>query len=172
MKKVRTGVFETNSSSVHSLVISEFPDYTGEKQLESLIDYDDKIHITTDEFGWGYDGPYHDAVMKLSYLATIIAYKYYLDCCFTRGADYEQTIRENMDIDEEFEWINDFLITHIDGCKGWFIEPLGSSAYPWGVIDHQSYLGSVREFLDYENVSLEEFLLDNNVRLIIDNDNH
>lgn len=50
MKKIRKGTFETNSSSMHSLVI------TGEKKInrEQLkINEDGFIKVETDEYTWG-----------------------------------------------------------------------------------------------------------------------
>ena len=65
MRKVRRGVFETNSSSTHALVISDV--FTG---IDTIPVQDDgKVHIFPGEFGWGPE-VYHDAPAKASYCYT------------------------------------------------------------------------------------------------------
>ena len=77
MKKLRKGVFETNSSSMHSVVITgnsdDFDDFP-------MLDGDGMVHIDCDEFGWSYEGYYDGVEQKLSDLATMIdtqEYQYY-----------------------------------------------------------------------------------------------
>ena len=51
MKKIRKGTFETNSSSMHSLVV------TGEKKInrgQLKINEDGFIEVETDEYTWGH----------------------------------------------------------------------------------------------------------------------
>ena len=51
MKRIRKGVFETNSSSMHSLVIN------GEKKIDKeqlKINENGFIEVETDEYTWGY----------------------------------------------------------------------------------------------------------------------
>jgi hypothetical protein len=72
MKKViRKGVFETNSSSTHSITIAD----SGKLQ-NTLPITDGKIFVTCEEFGWEQE-VHTDAYTKLSYLKTNIfmAYK-------------------------------------------------------------------------------------------------
>ena len=170
-RRIRKGVFETNSSSVHSLVFhahAENEQYNDAfADLKTLIDPDDnKIHITPDEFGWGYHGSYEGAAKKLSYLATIITEKYY-----TWYDEDTQNIEEDIISDYDFERVNDILRTNLV-CDGWIIDPLGGY-YKWGYIDHQSRPENIITFLDWNDCdSIEEFLFDDNVELIIDNDNH
>ena len=45
MKQIRNGVFETNSSSIHSIAISKEP----------VINFLDTIHFRLGEFGWEFD---------------------------------------------------------------------------------------------------------------------
>ena len=61
-RQIRQSVFETNSSSVHSVTISD-------RKLESskLKIQDKLIEVPVDEFGWSYYGPI-DQLVKLSYL--------------------------------------------------------------------------------------------------------
>lgn len=59
---IRRGVFETNSSSCHTLTIAD----TG--TLDFNINPKDVLHITGMEFGWQKE-VFHDPVSKISYLA-------------------------------------------------------------------------------------------------------
>ena len=59
MKKIRQGVFETNSSSTHSICIAKEAELTIPKSL----------HFEFGEFGWEYDTLY-SAYEKASYLYT------------------------------------------------------------------------------------------------------
>tara|TARA_R110000772_G_scaffold2410_4_gene8618 strand:- start:81568 stop:82320 length:753 start_codon:yes stop_codon:yes gene_type:complete len=52
MKKVRKGIFETNSSSSHSIHID---DDMGLMDTSMVPDEDGKIYITESEFGWEWD---------------------------------------------------------------------------------------------------------------------
>lgn len=67
---VRQGVFETNSSSSHSISIKIKP---FKKDNSLMSDFEDTITIETGEFGWGWD-KYNDAYTKASYFLT-----YYFD---------------------------------------------------------------------------------------------
>lgn len=62
MKKVRTGVFETNSSSTHSICIAK----------SCTIVIPPSLHLGFGEFGWEIDTHY-DATSKASYLYTGLA---------------------------------------------------------------------------------------------------
>lgn len=59
---IRRGVFETNSSSCHTLTIAD----TG--TLDFNISTNDILHITGQEFGWQQE-VFSDPVSKISYLA-------------------------------------------------------------------------------------------------------
>lgn len=63
MKNIRRSVFETNSSSMHSLSIIGSSRLTPKKNFPSVI------NVEYGEFGWGYDR-LSDPVEKLSYLIT------------------------------------------------------------------------------------------------------
>ena len=61
---IRTGTFETNSSSTHSLVIGE----TGVLFDSLPVNDEGYVVLTGGEFGWGYD-EYDDALTKANYIA-------------------------------------------------------------------------------------------------------
>lgn len=62
MRKIRTGIFETNSSSVHCICISN----DGDNILTGNV-----LRCETNEFGWEY-GMYSDVYNKADYLLTMI----------------------------------------------------------------------------------------------------
>jgi len=65
MKKIRKGVFETNSSSTHSICIA----------VDTELNIPKSIHFEFGEFGWEYDTLY-SVSEKASYLYTaIVNYK-------------------------------------------------------------------------------------------------
>lgn len=63
MIKIRRSVFETNSSSMHSLSV------IGSDRMTQLESKDGIVVVGEDEFGWGYE-ELSTPVEKLSYLVT------------------------------------------------------------------------------------------------------
>ena len=68
MRQIRKSVFETNSSSTHSLCITN-----GELEKSTLHHDDYTIEIPMGEFGWEIE-EYYSQSEKLSYLVTITQY--------------------------------------------------------------------------------------------------
>lgn len=77
MKKIRKGVFETNSSSTHSICISK----------EKITSYPSKINFYLGEYGW----EEYTEIDCASYLYTAIANNYY-NPDFDDVANYEDWI--------------------------------------------------------------------------------
>ena len=183
MKQIRNNIFETNSSSTHSISLTNMSsDILNFEQLDSYVDpADHYIHIEFGEFGWGYD-EYVDAYTKLQYLLTMIME--------IHGNELE-TFNDFYNLDE-FILVESIVTEHIKGCKGIHIfnDGFKRNAYEWsdengnpikrywisfdGYIDHQSCEGycSLAEFLEDWEISIENFIFDENIELIIDNDNH
>ena len=67
MKKIRNGIFETNSSSTHSITLGDF--VPTKNMTGWLPDEDGNYHIAYGEFGWGPD-EYNDCMTKASYALT------------------------------------------------------------------------------------------------------
>ena len=84
-KQIRTGVFETNSSSVHTISISRSDEY--KSVLEKMSG--EGIAFTSGEFGWVYD-VYSSTRDKACYLWTGII----VSGCFTK--DQVEKIKENI----------------------------------------------------------------------------
>jgi len=70
-RKIRKNVFETNSSSVHSIVFSK----VGIEPSEFVLNEDNELVITYGNFdSWESYGEYNDQFTKLSYLVTLCYY--------------------------------------------------------------------------------------------------
>lgn len=96
MTTIREKVFETNSSSTHSVCITPL------KTEPEINDLKDHIILGIGEYGWGFE-EYNDALTKLDYLAVEIdaeeddrwpllintMAKYYPNCTFEL-ADYKR----------------------------------------------------------------------------------
>lgn len=183
MKRViRRGVFETNSSSTHTVTIVGKDKYTygiNEKDIpEIYTDFKvdpryNKVLVDFGEFGWG-PNAYNDPMIKLSYALTMIA-----------STECMNISSSNLFFESKgFKDIND-LIADKYNCKGIFIDSdidirhYGSdpNSHPYieidGYIDHQSYevYNSLDDFLSEYNLTLEDFIFNKNVVLIIKNDN-
>lgn len=166
MKQIRRGVFETNSSSMHSLSIKKSNTY-GNLPVD---EYENKVITHFGEFGWGYD-IYTDPENKLSYLVTMLVE--------THGDCYSM---EELYDTEDFRKINDVVAEYCN-CDGILIDEKleqatswdGKEKYEWnehgGYIDHQS-VESIDGLLDFYGCTIEEFIFNEGVTLIIDNDNH
>ena len=169
MKRIRQGAFESNSSSSHSLLIKK----QGMMCYEDIQarSYDRLVHTKFGEFGWGID-TYYGATIKLSYAVTMVAEteKYSSEDEFYQTAGMKA--------------INE-LIQDKCHCNGVVVDNpnFQPNSYNWngkieyymshnGYIDHQSCYKSLQDFLDDWDITLERFIFDDNVGLLIDNDNH
>jgi hypothetical protein len=180
MKKViRNNVFETNSSSMHSI------SFNG---TNTIIVPQYPLDFVCDEFGWEIE-QYTDAQSKLSYVLTAVQYhvnrpEYVSKPEGMSWEDWNEDIR-NIKYEEEcnrvtieshwVQWIKDVL--NDVGCK---FEPDGlevsSDKYSrFGYIDHQSQdvldeLWSDDEIKFKDN--MKNFIFNPNWQLNTDNDNH
>ena len=174
MKKViRYGVFESNSSSMHTVSFrakSYIPkDKYSDEINQHIQEHDGYIATTLDEYGW--NGPsLCDFWEKLKYALLIVLYTEY------RGFEY---YKDNFYIDQEelekckgYQDIVDVINYNFSWCKGIKIARL-DGFYPYGYIDHQSYedYSSLNNFVNDWYVDLEHFLFDDSVHVLIDNDN-
>ena len=165
--KIREGIFESNSSSSHSLSVSRKSsyDYTS---IRSHIDLDGILHIEPEEFGWEereYRLPYN----KIQYAFEMI---------YMTEFSYDE--RKTLSVDEiyeseGFQALKETILENIPECKDVVVEPIKDTwSEPFGYIDHQSceYYKSLQHFLSDYDVTLEEFIFNTGVVLKTDNDNH
>lgn len=171
MKSVRKGVFETNSSSTHSISISDTV------QINDTIGIDENgvCHIHCGEFGWEVE-EYNDSSSKAAYCLT-----YLKMASMTPGDRKVMSITddtlESLNISE---YMKNFytVIKEVTGAKEVRFVPEcepdpkdPQSDYCWGYIDHQSF--EVCEEAFYApSENLKNFIFNKNSILITDNDNH
>ena len=169
-RTIRRGVFETNSSSTHSVTIREDIPSPALK-----VEDDNKVHAEFDEFGWEWEH-YFTAKSKLSYALTMVVE--------TECKRREDNTIPNFFETEGFKAIND-LIKEKCKCDGVTVDSeikvvrhmREDGEYTYidhdGYIDHQSCedYNSLQDFLDTYGVTLEQFIFDEHVILNTGNDN-
>lgn len=169
-KQIRRGVFETNSSSTHSLTIKN-----GNLNDSNLhIDYDNMLEVDFGEFGWEVCN-YSDQYTKLQYILTMCA------CtegrkCITPEEFYET---------DGFKSISSAIASYCH-CDGIRVREDCIRTSHWdycnedyldfdGYIDHQSVedYSSVADFLEQNNISsVEDFIFNDGIIVHTDNDNY
>lgn len=164
MKQIRRNVFETNSSSTHSVSVR-----CG-KGLQTnwmTIGEDGYIHSNLGEFGWEIE-TYREQSEKLSYLLTMAYMKNPPNVCsWSDGYSEPDDIERFMET-EDFKMISDAIAGYAD-CKGVMLDRIDD-----GYIDHQSHedYRTTKEFLDEYGVDVIEFVYGRGVCVHTDNDNH
>lgn len=155
MKKIiRSCTFETNSSSSHSLVVTKKDEYfTHEEIMEDMYINSNGIisfWVSSLDFGRQPNAPLYSFVDKLRYLIA----------CF--GSD-EIKLKELLDtVMEIVPEINSFKFPKYD----W-----DNDNHYYGCIDHQSY-GMINLYLDKNNISFKEFLMNKKYIIILDGDEY
>lgn len=183
MKQVRKSVFETNSSSTHSLLISGRDEY--DYEISAVLEYG--------EYGWGFD-TLVTPTTKAEYLLTLVQYQDSVRQEFPDFVYYpqdksliEEYEKKNKERDEK---ICEILQNH--RYTRWILESLKEVSgmshslsiendwYPTGYIDHQSlepdifykqgiYLFDMDE-KDFKN-TVKEIVFNKSYVIYIDNDN-
>lgn len=162
-RTIRQNVFETNSSSMHTVTIK------GKININpNIYTTGDCIKLELDEYGWSGD-PCDDFRSKLAYALSMVLnteypdYRYYYEDFII-----DQEIMEGLD---GYKLILDAINKYCPCAK--IIIKKRRGFYPYGYIDHQSYeyYHSLRDFLEDWNVDIERFLFDDNVVVYILNDN-
>lgn len=170
-RQIRRGVFETNSSSVHSITITKNSIDTN----KMVINSDGLIEVDVGEFGWGVER-HGDQYTKLSYLAMM--------ALETEGSECE-TVEQFFET-EGFQKINSEIASYC-ACKGVTVPGLKIQKHSYkdskgeerfyidheGYIDHQSCeeYKSLQDFLDSYRVGIVEFVFNPALILEISNDN-
>lgn len=161
MKKIRKGVFETNSSSTHSLSVSKL------KKESYTLSFPDTL--TFGEFGWGYER-LTSPVKKAEYIITLVRYN--LD--YKSSEDYKSVINSKY-MKLVIEAIKEKTGKKVD------IVPCDSPYYSIGYIDHQSLNPDIfsKEGIDLFGMkendfkeAVKEIIFNNSYVIHVDNDNH
>lgn len=168
MRLVRNGVFETNSSSAHSLAYKNtvLRDYDY-KPSEDLCFATKELHLTKkpkeyemysympmyfDEYGWGFDVLYSPAE-KLSYLmSSVYQYK-------TWGV-----IKEDPFFKQVIQWLSEL------GIVVELPEEYGESSEVDAYVDHQSWNVVTKDMFQTKE-DLLTYLFNNDIVIYIENDN-
>lgn len=158
MLKIRKNIFETNSSSTHSLVISK-KDRGYDYNLP--VDEEGVLTISFGEFGWGPEilkYPHE----KLSYLITDRNSIHYDWQNPPSEKEFEYMLSQDKRVQEIIEVVKS-CCPEVKEVKYEF----GDNKYnPLGYVDHQS------QGTSYESdLSIEDIIFSNKVIIMIDNDN-
>lgn len=167
MKRViRRGVFETNSSSMHSIVVT--------KNELTNDNHDDYFHV------WGYSNKIHfwhgDIEFDRSPFEVLVTARDKLRYAYASFFGYEA--REHVDEDgnpddelrERMESFDSVVASVFDGYTGMdYYDSLNDDE--WGYVDHESS-SLLRDFLNKEDISLEEFLRNPKYIVVIDGDEY
>jgi hypothetical protein len=151
-KQIRQAVFETNSSSTHSISVASGPTEGILLDTIGVIDVDGvpTVVVPPGEFGWEVED-YNDAPTKASYAAI-----YARDWSGGRS--------------EEFFDILTKVIEDQTGCDH-VVYNLGDDC--WGsYIDHQSVECGELDYLFDDPEALRQFIFNRNSTLHTDNDNY
>lgn len=160
MIQIRHGVFETNSSSTHSVTVFS------KKFSPSTLDVysDGYIHVNLGEFGWEVRN-YYSQNERLSYLLTMLYELTGRNIPYSHN--YEQNVMESMIESDDFTRIVEDVCSYTD-ADGIVIDNT------YGYIDHQSSTDEYRtidEFLDDCGCTITEFVF-GDICVHTDNDNH
>ena len=155
-RQIRYGLFETNSSSSHAVSVShKYTPYYDTYDLQDAIE-NGVLHSEFEEFGWGID-TFTDSSNKLRYALTMVVET---ECRGIKSIDAFYAT-------EGFKAIKEVVCERM-GCSDLVVDSND------GYIDHQSCEGyhSLQDFLNDYDVTLDDFIFNENVKLIIDHDNH
>lgn len=166
-RTVRRNTFETNSSSMHSIVIS---DYNALEPSNLEVDsFSNKVSVHFGEFGWEWE-TYTAQYSRLQYLLTMVAE--------TEGCSCES--EEDFYNTDGFIAIND-AISEYCNCDGIELEEGQIEVKDWGLsfegyIDHQSSTDCYRSLSDFLSssdcsCSIIDFIFGDGVEVRTGNDN-
>lgn len=147
MKLIRHGVFETNSSSCHSLSICKDGAYEG-----MTPDSNNEIVLDPCEFGWGVDD-YYCAENKMAYLWIYIK-------------DWSG------DSSDEFMEIFQKVVCEHTGADRVVMRSSGDKYYEYGYIDHQSVEDRDLDYMFSMPEVMKSFIFNPQSYIHTDNDNH
>jgi len=180
---VREGMFETNSSSAHTLVYTSRgkPKLKPPLDFQYLVDEDTFIHIKLFTYGRQIDS-LKSLDEKLSYIATGIIGWSDNDIKTEKWSMHEKTEddvppkewrawlsdKEKIENDPEWQMVVDVVRKYLGptcGCNGVIIDPSS------GMVDHQSS-DFYKKIIDGKDTTLEQVLFSDTVYILVDHDEH
>lgn len=161
MKQIRHSVFETNSSSTHSVTIT----HKGLGRNYMTIQDDGYIHTELGEFGWEVED-YTAQEDRLSYLVTMIAEKNNINMWWRHDDETLKKLTKQLMETPDFKHVSKAVGEHA-GCKGVILDPSE------GYIDHQSHdsYNTFNDFLKRYRTDIVEFVFGRGNVVHTDNDN-
>ena len=152
---IRKGMFETNSSSMHSIIITKNNDSYDEKELKVykgiLRFLDDDLEFSRYPFQF------------LNTWRSKVAYAIASYC-----QEYEVN---DKDAKEFISKLEDIIKKHVEDFDHIELPDPEDTYYPYGYVDHQSE-GLLQKFLSEENVTLEDFIFTPKYIVVIDGDEY
>lgn len=146
-RKVRQGVFETNSSSTHSISIASYSE--GDLMDTLPLDEYGNVVLNGGEFGWEVED-YRDALTKANYVAIYIQQWAPSDQKDGFMKLFTGVLREQTSCNK--------VVFNFDGN--------------WSYIDHQSVEDGQMDWLFESSETLREFIFNPKSTLHTDNDNY
>lgn len=161
MRQIRHSVFETNSSSTHSITIK----HKGLGNNSMKVQDDGYIHTALGEFGWEI-ADYRSQEDRLSYLVTMLAEKHGFNTIWCDDETAAERISDLMKT-KDFKQLSD-EVGNYARCRGVIID--NSQGY----IDHQSheYYNTLNDFLREYRTDIVEFVFGRGNIVHTDNDNY
>lgn len=159
MFNIRKNVFETNSSSSHSIVVSNNADYKNKYYFNASVNMDGKMEIRdTEDIEFG------------RYPFKILC-NFYHKVCFAIASFGETRFAEIEDIVKRY--VKPYQVIKCIGIQLPYDDEYNNidEFYKYGYMDHQSS-GLLQGVLKKLNISLEEFLIDPKYIVIIDGDEY
>jgi len=163
MEQIRNMVFETNSSSTHSITLR------GMKDSMDMPYEENNIEISFGEYGWEQQ-QYYDYKDKLSYVLTMIQYRLpYKWDSEEMGKNIVNTILTS----NYYKWLEEMVWEYCK--KSISVEQNESDWSPAGYIDHQS-TDILDEWwsddeIEFKN-NMKNFIFNSKYGFVTDNDNH
>ena len=155
MRQIRRGVFETNSSSSHSITVCRDNDFEPSALRTDVNGY---VRARFGEWGWSF----HDVTTQYERLSYILTMARILTECNESVWACSKKVREkdkrNFEVTREFKEISDAVAAHTPDCVGVRIDV---DDYDTGDIDHDSsnsVYSSFEEFLLDNNMTVEQFI--------------
>jgi len=164
--KLRKGIFETNSSSTHSLVIDRHSSLINKPDFEIIEGWDNEAYVRAEsgQFGWEIE-LYTEPRALLSYLATSIINEHHY--CKTSKEELKQKVSDAV------YKVTGYYVKFDDDLyeEGLINVKYENMVYKYGYIDHQSF-DQPTKVLEGTQQDIIDYLFRTDSYLKTDNDNH
>lgn len=150
--KVRTGVFETNSSSCHSISISSGVDYETIYSEHGYLDNDYIFHNADGEYGWDWC-EYRYPIDKIAYLII-----------------YLNNTQNSVDFQKNFDMLKKVIESHTGLKTSFDVKDPKFDSYDY-YIDHQSIEDKTAEVVFESEKTLKDFIFCKDSYIQTGNDN-